>query len=101
MARRPTLVVLDAGAVFGALEHDAWEALTSSYEVVLPQIVMNEVQFYVSRDTREKIYVDPEAWVEEGTVQRFEATVEDLAETIGLINAPDGPEIHDGEAEAG
>ena len=100
MARRPTLVVLDAGAVFGALEHDAWEALTKSYEVILPQIVMNEVQFYVSRDTRKKIYVDPETWVEEGKVQRFEATVEDLAETLGLINAPDGPEIHNGEAEA-
>ncbi len=61
---------------------------------------MNEVQFYVSRDTREKIYVDPDAWVEEGKVQRFEATVEDLAEAIGLINAPDGPEIRSGEAEA-
>ena len=100
MARRPTLVVLDAGAVFGALEHGAWEALTKSYEVVLPQIVMNEIQFYVSRDTQEKVYVDPQEWVDEGEVQSFQATVVDIAGTITLINAPDGPEIHEGEAEA-
>jgi len=100
MGRRPTLVVLDAGAVFGALEHGAWEALTKSYEVVLPQIVMNEIQFYVSRETREKVYVDPQEWIEEGKVQAFQATVVDLAGTISQINAPGAPEIHEGEAEA-
>lgn len=100
MARRPTLVVLDAGAVFGALEHGAWEALTKWYDVVLPQIVMNEIQFYVSRETQRKVYVDPQEWVNEGKVQAFQATVVDLAGTISQINAPGGPEIHEGEAEA-
>ncbi len=100
MARRPTLLVLDAGAVFGALEHGAWVALTDSYEVVLPQIVMNEIQFYVSRETREKVYVDPQEWIEEGKVQAFQATVVNLAGTISQINAPGAPEIHEGEAEA-
>lgn len=100
VARRPTLVVLDAGAVFGALEHGAWAALTNSYDVVLPQIVMNEIRFYVSRETRQKVYVDPREWVEGGKVRTFEATAVDLVETMSRINAPDGPEIHEGEAEA-
>ncbi len=100
MARRPTLVVLDAGAVFGALEHGAWGPLTNSYEVVLPQIVMNEIQFYFSRETGKKVYVDPQEWVEEGKVHPYEATAVELAGTMSQINAPDGPEIHEGEAEA-
>lgn len=100
VTRRPTLVVLDAGAVFGALEHGAWEALTKSYEVVLPQIVMNEIQFFVSRETKEKEYVDPQEWVNEGKVQPYQATGVDLIRTLSQINASDGPEIHEGEAEA-
>jgi hypothetical protein len=100
VARRPTLVVLDAGAVFGALEHGAWVPLTNSYEVVLPQIVMNEIQFFVSRETGEKVYVDPQEWIEEGKVHPYEATAIELAGTMSQINAPDGPEIHEGEAEA-
>ena len=100
MARRPRLVLLDAGAVFGALEHGAWDVLTGAYDVVLPKIVLNEVQFFFSRNTHTKVYVDPEVWVEERKVRSFEASVADLAATIGLINFPDGPEIHEGEAEA-
>lgn len=44
MARRPRLLLLDAGAVFGALEHQAWQALVNGYELVIPKIVLGEVQ---------------------------------------------------------
>ena len=45
MARRMRLVLLDAGAVFAALEHEAWDALTRGYQVVIPRIVLDEIQF--------------------------------------------------------
>ena len=32
MGGRPKLALLDAGAVLGSLEHDAWEGLTNAYE---------------------------------------------------------------------
>ncbi|MCZ0935412.1 MAG: hypothetical protein OXJ54_09545 [Gemmatimonadetes bacterium] len=100
MAGRPRLVLLDAGAVFAALEHEAWDALTDRYDVVVPRIVSDEIQFYHSRETHRRVYVDPESWVEDGTIQEYEAQATDVAETLTLINRADGPEIHDGEAEA-
>lgn len=100
MAGRTRLVLLDAGAVFAALEHEAWDALTAGYEVVIPRIVLEEIQFYYSRDTGRKVFVNPESWVEDGTIRAYEAQATDVADTLTLINRPDGPEIHDGEAEA-
>ncbi len=100
MAGRTSLVLLDAGAVFAALEHEAWDALTRGYQVVIPRIVLDEIQFYYSRDTKRKVFVDPESWIEDGTIRGYEAQATDVAETLTLINRPDGPEIHDGEAEA-
>ena len=100
MPGRAKLVLLDAGAVFAALEHDAWGVLTTGYEVVVPSIVLQEVQFYYSRGTRRKIYVDTNEWIDAGQIRRYEASAAEVAETITLINVPDGPEIHAGEAEA-
>lgn len=100
MARRPRLLLLDAGAVFGALEHQAWQALVNGYELVIPKIVLGEVQFYVSRETGERVEVDTQAWIDAGAVVIYEASAAELADTIRLINRPDGPEIHEGEAEA-
>ena len=92
--------MLDAGAVFAVLEHEAWDALTRGYQVVIPRIVLDEIQFYYSRDTGRKVFVNPESWVEHGKIRAYEAQATDVAETLTLINRPDGPEIHDGEAEA-
>jgi hypothetical protein len=100
MARRPKLLLLDAGAVFGALEHDAWDVLTDCYKVVVPTIVLEEVQFYVSRETGRRVDVDPGEWVSARRIERYEASAADLASTLSVINVPDGPEIHEGEAEA-
>ena len=100
MARRPRLLLPDAGAVFGALEHQAWQALVTGYELVIPKIVLAEIQFYVSRDTGERIEIDTQAWVDAGAVVAYEASAAELTDTLRLINRPDGPEIHEGEAEA-
>lgn len=100
MGGRAKLVLLDAGAVFGALEHDAWEGLTNAYEVVVPRIVLDEVQFYMSRGTGKRVYVDTDEWIRAGAIVCYEATACAVAETLKLINWPDGPDIHDGEAEA-
>jgi hypothetical protein len=86
--------------VFGALEHQAWDALINGYEVVVPRIVLDEVQFYVSRETGRRVEVDTHTWIEAGLVECYEASATELAETIRLINQPGGPEIHEGEAEA-
>jgi hypothetical protein len=93
MARRPKLLLLDAGAVFGALEHDAWDVLTDCYKVVVPTIVLEEVQFYVSRETGRRVDVDPGEWVSARRIERYEASAADLASTLSVINVPDGPEI--------
>ena len=45
MAARTKLVLLDAGAVFAALEHEAWDALTRGYQVVIPRIVLDEIHY--------------------------------------------------------
>ena len=100
MGGRAKLVLLDAGAVFGALEHDAWEGLTNAYEVVVPRIVLDEVQFYMSRGTGKRVYVDTDEWIRAGAIVCYEATACAVAETLKLVNWPDGPDIHDGEAEA-
>jgi len=100
MGGRAKLVLLDAGAVFGALEHDAWDGLTNAYEVVVPRLVLDEVQFYVSRGTGKKVYVDTDEWIRAGAVVCYEAIASAVAETLKLINWPDGRDIHDGEAEA-
>lgn len=100
MGGRATLVLLDAGAVFAALEHNAWDALTSAYQVVIPRLVLDEVQFYRSRPTADRVYVETDDWIAAGVIQEYEADATELADTLSLINYPDGPEIHDGEAEA-
>jgi hypothetical protein len=58
MSRKPRLLLLDAGAVFAALRFDAWEALVSAYEVVVPSVVVRvEAIFYLSRED-ERIEID-------------------------------------------
>ena len=74
--------------------------MTGGYQVVIPRIVLDEIQFYYSRDTGRKVFVNPESWIEDGTIRAYEAQATDVAETLTLINRSDGPEIHDGEAEA-
>lgn len=100
MARRPRLLLLDTGALFGALEHQAWQALVNGYELVIPKTVLQEAKFYVSRENGERIEIATQAWIDTGAVVAYEASATELADTLRLINRPDGPEIHEGEAEA-
>lgn len=53
MAPKPRLLLLDAGAVFAAMRHDAWDALIESYEILVPStVVRTEAFFYRDRDGR-------------------------------------------------
>lgn len=48
---------------------------------------MNEIQFFVSRETGEKMHVDPQEWMEEGKIHPYGATAIELAETMRRIPA--------------
>ncbi len=51
MSRRPRLVLLDAGAIFAAMHHEAWDALVAAYEILIPStIIHDEAVFFVNRD---------------------------------------------------
>ena len=90
MARRTRLVLLDAGAVFAALEHEAWGALTGGYQVVIPRIDLDEIQFYYSRDTGRKVFVNPESWVEDGTIRGYAAQATDGTTGSGAFDVHEG-----------
>ena len=100
MAGWTRLLLLDAGAVFAAWSMRRGTTLTRRYEVVIPSIVLDEIQFYHSRETGHKVFVDPQDWVAENVIRSYAARAVDVAETLTMINRRDGPEIHDGEAEA-
>jgi hypothetical protein len=100
MSAKPRLLLLDAGAVFAALRHECWEALVSSYEVIVGSVVVREeAEFYVTRGD-ERVEIDLPTEVERGRIQ--EVTVD--VPTMRRVRAQFTPEfrerLDDGELEA-
>lgn len=100
MSGKPRLLLLDAGAVFAALRFDAWNALASAYEVIVPSIVVRvEAIFYVDR-TGDRVEIDLPAEVENSRIREVVMS----ASEIGAVRKRFTPEfrerLHAGELEA-
>jgi len=100
MSRKPRLLLLDAGAVFAALRFDAWEALVSAYEVVVPSVVVRvEAIFYLSRKD-ERIEIDLPAEVEKGRIREVVMSAAEIDAVYRRFTADFRERLDDGELEA-
>lgn len=100
MAKRPRLLLLDAGAVFAALSHEAWDALIAAYEVVIPATVVRvEAQFYVDQDGH-RIEIDLPAEVAEGRIREAEMTASEISAVKRRFTDDFRDRLDDGELEA-
>src|SRR4051812_45897226 len=98
---RPRLLLLDAGALFGAFEQAAWDPLSSAYKLVVPStVVRREAEFYILAETQERHELDLPSLVAAGSVTEFTATPADLAAALGRFREPFLSLIDAGEAEA-
>jgi hypothetical protein len=99
MSGKPRLLLLDAGAVFAALRFDAWEALVSAYEVVVPSVVVRvEAIFYVTREDQ-RIEIDLPAEVEQDRIREVVMSAAEI-DAVRKRFTPDFRErLDDGELE--
>lgn len=100
MTGKPRQLLLDAGAVFAALQFDAWNPLVSAYEVVVPSVVVRvEAIFYVTLEGQ-RVEIDLPAEVEKGRVREVVMSAADI-EAVRKRFTPDFRErLDDGELEA-
>lgn len=100
MSRKPRLLLLDAGAVFAALQYECWEALLGCYEVVIGAVVVRvEAIFYTTRDG-ERLEIDLPAEVARGRVREIEMSAQQLEEVRKMFTPEFRERIDDGELEA-
>lgn len=100
MNRRPRLLLLDAGAVFAALRFDAWDALVTSYEVVVPSTVVRiEAVFYITQPG-ERIELDLRAEVAQGRIREAEMSAADIGTIKGRFTPEFRERLDEGELEA-
>lgn len=100
MARKPRLLLIDAGAVFAALRYDAWEPLLAAYHVLVPStIVRVEAIFFVDREGR-RIAIDLPAQVEAGRIEEVEVSAADVAAMKRRFTPEFRERLDEGELEA-
>ncbi|MCA1790276.1 MAG: hypothetical protein LC667_10585 [Thioalkalivibrio sp.] len=100
MSTKPRLLLLDAGAVFAALEYECWDALVDCYEVVIGAVVVRvEAIFYTSRHG-ERIEIDLPAEVARGRVREIEMSAQQVEEVRRMFTPEFRERIDDGELEA-
>lgn len=100
MARKPRLLLLDAGAAIVAMQFHAWDALISAYEVVVPTVVIEEAHFYPDLDTGERIPIDLRAEVKGGRIQEATASIDEVRALLTRFTLDFRERIHAGEVEA-
>ena len=100
MTGKPRQLLLDAGAVFAALRSDAWDPLVSTYEVVVPSVVVRvEAIFYLTLEGQ-RIEIDLSAEVKKGRIREVVMSAADI-EAVRKRFTPDFRErLDDGELEA-
>lgn len=99
MQRKPQLLLLDAGAVITAFACGGWITLCEHYDVIVPSIVIDEVQFY--RDAEgQRVPIDLQGFVDDGAITCYEATAVELGATDGMLHPALLDRIHAGEREA-
>jgi len=97
---RPRCLILDAGPVIGLHELCAWEAFVERYEVVLPQLVLDDEALFHSKEAGTGFTqpIDLAADVEAGRVRVAAANL--TAISLVASRFTDAIELHDGELEA-
>lgn len=99
MPAKPRLLLLDAGAVMAAFACGAWPQLCKAYEIVVPSIVIDEVQFYKDA-SGSRHEIDLRFEMHEGRVLCYEATESEFKYALGVLHPELRDRIHAGEQEA-
>ncbi len=99
MAVKPRLVLVDAGAVIHAHRCAGWGQLCSSYEVIIPTIVVDEAAFYID-DDRNRIPIDIGPDLAAGRVTTYSASADEFAATSAALPSSLRARVHAGELEA-
>lgn len=100
MSRRPRLLLLDAGAVFAAMHHGAWDALVGAYEILIPSTVIHtEAIFFVDHDgARHEIDLAVEGRA--GRIQEIAVEAQEIAQTARRFSPEFRERLDAGELEA-
>jgi len=100
MARTPRRLLLDAGAVFAAFRFEAWDALVSAYQVIVPSVVMRvEAIFYRNRQGQ-RVELDLPSEVAAGRIREIEMTSSHVENARARFTPDFRERLHDGEFEA-
>jgi hypothetical protein len=97
---KPRCLILDAGPVIGLHELGLWDTFVGRYDVVLPQLVVDNEALFHSRDTDSGFSqpIDLAADVMAGRVAVASASLSSLSRVASRFT--DAIELHDGELEA-
>ena len=99
MPRKPRLLLLDAGAIFAAMRHDAWGALVEAYEVlVTATVVQVEAIFYVDREGHRQ-EIDLRIEVAEGRIGMVEVEAAEIAKVSARFSPEFRERLDAGELE--
>ena len=94
---KPKLLLLDADVIVFAYQFGVWEKLKNAYELHVPATVIDEAQFFISKDGRKTIDLNAEEAA--GKIKRLEATALEIAEVFKNFDATFLAALHDGEKE--
>lgn len=99
MRQKPSLLLLDAGAVIGAFACGGWTQLCEAYEIVIPRLVVDESIYFRDVDGR-TIAIDLNPYIANGSVDRYEADASEFALTREILHPFILDRLHHGELEA-
>lgn len=100
MSRNPRLLLLDAGAIFAAMHHEAWDALVDAYEILIPSTVIHdEAVFFIDRDD-ERHEIDLTVEVSTGRIREVSVDARAIAETAQRFSPEFRERLDAGELEA-
>lgn len=99
MRQKPSLLLLDAGAVIGAFACGGWTRLCNAYEIVIPRLVVNESIYFRDAEGR-TIAIDLSPYIESGSIDIYDADVIEFALTKEILHPFIRDRLHHGELEA-
>jgi len=99
MPPKPRFLLCDAVSIITAHELGVWDKLCSSYEILVPSIVIDECEFYRD-DQGQRIPIDLRTQVQQGIISEYQANPADFAATSALLHPELRARVHAGEREA-
>ncbi len=94
---KPKLLLLDADIIVFAHQFGVWGNLKRAYEVHVPATVIDEAQFFVSKDGQKSIDLNAEETA--GQIKRLETTATRISATFREFEPTFLAALHDGEKE--